>query len=127
MFVFAASFPERQHPTSLSNLLMEKEVTSSWPPRTHRRLEIKTWVSRSQIQPLDPPNSIFFSAGILLLVSLLPAFEMCFVAHPWECAASGRGRAGINLRSFPALFIYMTLKMMSVHNVEHDGGKLTGQ
>lgn len=33
----------------------------------------------------------------------------------------------MNLRSFVALFIYMTLKMMSEHNVEHDGGKLTGQ
>lgn len=31
------------------------------------------------------------------------------------------------MKSFLALFIYMTLKMMSMHNVEHDGEKLTGQ
>lgn len=89
MFVLAASSPARQHPPSLSNLLMEKELASSWPPRTHRRPEISTWISRSQIQPLDPPNPIFFSAGILLLVTLLPAFEICFVAHPGSVQGEG--------------------------------------
>lgn len=60
-------------------------------------------------------------------MTLLPAFEILLCCTTRECAAGVRGRAEINTKSFLALFIYMTLKMMSVHNVEHDGEQLTGQ